>query len=98
MGLSKKEKVELETAINRGWFTLREAAAALSVTYPTILNMKRRGDIKVYKIGAFFRVDAEQIKEMLTPKVMNSTTQVGDTQTQENPQNDEGIRSTVRRY
>ncbi len=51
---------------SRGWVSLNECAKIIDVSYPTMLSMKNRGEVRAIKVGGIFRVYQEEMIRLLT--------------------------------
>jgi excisionase family DNA binding protein len=55
----------LASGEDQGWFTVREAAAYLSVSQPTIFRWMREGSLSYYKVGGSTRFTRETLDAVI---------------------------------
>ncbi len=50
---------------NRGWVSLQQAGRIAGVSYQTMLNIRKRGEIKPVKVGGMYRVYEDELIRFL---------------------------------
>ncbi len=49
----------------RGWVSLNKFAVLIGVSYPTVLKMRDRGDVRCIKVGGIYRVYQAEVERYL---------------------------------
>ena len=74
MGTTTKAHA-LAKLTNRGWVSLQQTARIAGVSYQTILNIRKRGEIKPVKVGGMYRVyEDELIRFLVAGNYVNENT------------------------
>ena len=58
-------EADIRALLSRGWVSLPQLAKMIGVTYPTVIQMRRRGQVKCIKVGGMWRIYEDELVRFL---------------------------------